>query len=555
MRRATERGAQSFMSTHPTAERFNAALLNGPGLQCLVDERHAAALAARVHETGECLLDLLVSEHGVARDVVVATLARSAGLGHWREAIRMDAKFPLAVARRYRCVGMVHGDVRTPAAWRLVFGVPPEAAVLDRASLELEATVEAVLGDPADVNRELERAGVRTGETAPLRATVIPTMVMESAAGRFEKGGLEAALLRAARAGASDIHVERSGDGVRVRCRIAGHMEALAYDGATTTADSVAALMRLKARAGLDTSALRLPQDGRLTLGAGAEAVTFRVALMGSVAGEGMVLRVLRSSLPESALPRSADFDAFAALNAGAVIIAGPTGSGKTTTMNALTTRLVERSLKVLSVEDPVERVIPGAVQVAVDPAVGLGFGTALRAFLRHDPDVIAVGEIRDRETAIMALQAALTGHLVLATVHVGGIEAIPRRLQDLGCEPFVVAAGLAGMVAQRLMRRVCGSCAGSGRDRARQGLCLDCGGSGCSGVLAVCETARVTGAVRAALVEGEGNRAALAHALEQAGVVRLVERARAEVAAGRVPQSEFERVFGCGLAGPFKRA
>jgi general secretion pathway protein E len=264
-------------------------------------------------------------------------------------------------------------------------------------------------------------------------------------------------------AGASDIHFEPRRNELVVRLRVDGRMLEHTRASPDLTAPAVS---RVKVIANLNLGEKRLPQDGRTTFVIGGRQIDVRVATSPTVFGESAVLRILdRTTVPLdlSALGMSsAVTDALlraAAAPHGMFLITGPTGSGKTTTLYALLETLAGSAKKILSVEDPVEYHFEHVSQTQVAPQIGLTFATALRSFLRQDPDVILVGEIRDPETAAVAVQAAMTGHLVLASVHANDALAVVPRLQDMGVEPYQLAAALRGAAAQRLVRRLCLKC------------------------------------------------------------------------------------------------
>ena len=219
-----------------------------------------------------------------------------------------------------------------------------------------------------------------------------------------------------------------------------------------------------------------MPQDGRIRLGVADRQVDLRVSTLPTQAGESIVLRVLdasatRLSLDELGLPADILAGAKAAVSRpnGLFLVTGPTGSGKTTTLYGALQLLNQTELKLLTAEDPVEYELEGVMQLGVNPAAGLTFATALRAFLRQDPDVMMIGEIRDLETAQMAIQAALTGHLVLSTLHTNDAPTAIARLLDLGVEPFLVGATLEAVLAQRLVRKICPQCRGPWSPSAAQ--------------------------------------------------------------------------------------
>src|SRR3954470_19176029 len=267
-------------------------------------------------------------------------------------------------------------------------------------------------------------------------------------------------LIEALTARASDVHLESYSNGLRVRYRVDGVVQ----DAPSPPSNFAAAVVsRLKIMANLDIAERRLPQDGRIRLPLQDRQEDVRVSTVPTLHGESVVLRLLdeeSGTLEMAALGMSASdlarFEKVLALTHGVVLATGPTGSGKTTTLYAALQRLRTGREKILTVEDPVEYQLAGIPQVPVNEKVGVTFASALRALLRQDPDVMLVGEIRDGETAEIATQAALTGHLVLSTLHTNDAAGALTRLVDLGVAPFLVAATVEAVLAQRLVRTVC---------------------------------------------------------------------------------------------------
>ncbi len=312
---------------------------------------------------------------------------------------------------------------------------------------------------------------------------------------------------------ASDIHLENGPGGGRVRLRIDGHLQIWAKKEPLNLA---VLLTRLKLLAGMDIGEQRLPQDGRLSYRLGSRQLELRLATLPTVEGEKLAIRILESRrglLPLEQLGFSEEnlrlYRSLYRAPHGLVLLSGPTGSGKTTTLYATLQELNEVGKNIITLEDPVEYRLPGINQVAVNPRAGLTFAAGLRALVRQDPDIIMVGEIRDGETAAMALGAALTGRLVLSTIHTNSAAASVSRLLEMGAEPFLVAATLRGAVAQRLVRKLCPRCkkfapadeaeaaycgCTVGTPLPRAGGCAVCGGSGYKGRLALQEVLPVRG-------------------------------------------------------------
>lgn len=270
-------------------------------------------------------------------------------------------------------------------------------------------------------------------------------------------------IARAAEARASDIHVEPTEDSIQIRFRI---------DGILREQESLPAhlrsafISRIKVMSGLNIAERRLPQDGRLRLAVRGQEIDFRVATSPTIHGETVVLRILdRSNLALEFGTLGFDDELLSRFKKvlyqphGILLVTGPTGSGKTTTLYASLNVLNTPERKILTIEDPIEYRMPGVNQTQVKPQIGLSFAAALRSFLRQDPDVMMVGEIRDLETAQVAIQSALTGHMILSTLHTNSAASSVTRLLDMGVEPFLITSTLNAVMAQRLVRRLCPSC------------------------------------------------------------------------------------------------
>ena len=326
---------------------------------------------------------------------------------------------------------------------------------------------------------------------------------------------LNALLTQAARDGASDIHIEPYERHSSVRFRVDGSLREVVQPNRALHA---ALISRLKIMADLDISEKRLPQDGRISLRLGTRAIDVRVSTLPSAHGERAVLRLLdksESKISLEAVGMQGDtlhrFESLIAQPHGIVLVTGPTGSGKTTTLYAALSRLDATRNNIMTVEDPIEYELPGVGQTQVNSKIDLTFAKALRAILRQDPDIIMIGEIRDFETAQIAIQASLTGHLVLATLHTNDAASAVTRLTDMGVEPFLLSSSLLGVLAQRLVRKICTHCAGKG--------CDACGQTGYAGRTGVFELLVTTDAIRAQIhnqaSEADIRAAALANGME----------------------------------------
>ena len=349
---------------------------------------------------------------------------------------------------------------------------------------------------------------------------------------------LNALLTQAARDGASDIHIEPYERHSSVRFRVDGTLREVVQPNRALHA---ALISRLKIMAELDIAEKRLPQDGRISLRLGTRAVDVRVSTLPSAHGERAVLRLLDKSESKLSLPGlGMEGDTLTRLQRliaqphGIILVTGPTGSGKTTTLYAALQQLDTQTRNILTVEDPVEYELPGVGQTQVNPRIDLTFAKALRAILRQDPDVIMIGEIRDFETAQIAIQASLTGHLVLATLHTNDAPSAVTRLIDMGVEPFLLSSSLLGVLAQRLLRRLCSQCQGQG--------CDACHHSGYHGRTGIFELLTTDDELRA-LIHAQASEADLRASAQRHGMHLMREDGERLVAQGITSREELLRV------------
>jgi type IV pilus assembly protein PilB len=365
--------------------------------------------------------------------------------------------------------------------------------------------------------------------------------------------------------GTSDIHLDPSGGDLRVRFRVDG----VVVDSATVPKRLATGLIsRIKIMASLDIAERRVPQDGRIGLTVDGRFVDIRVATLPVMRGESAVLRILDKDrliieLDELGMRRD-DRDTLeraVSRSSGAVLVTGPTGSGKTTTLYATLAEINTPEKTLIAIEDPVEYELDGVKQIQVNPKVGLTFASGLRSMIRSDPDVLMVGEIRDRETAQIAVESALTGHLVLSTLHTADAPMAPARLIEMGIEPFLIASAIECVVAQRLVRRLCDDCKRpvelSADELRRSGLdgdsgpieahepvgCVRCNGSGFRGRVGVYEVMQVSEAIRS-LILGRASGAEIAAAAIADGMRRMPTDGLEKVRAGVTSVAEVLRVL-----------
>jgi general secretion pathway protein E len=455
----------------------------------------------------------------------------------------------------------------------LAVGDPTDADALRAAAIVFDGPIEVVaasfediatvLGDRLDADGSdatVARADAAGGEESidNLRDLAIGAPVVRAVNDLMEK----AIELRA-----SDIHIEPFRDGLTVRLRVDGLLRPIA---SPSHVPPQALISRIKILAGLNIAERRLPQDGAARLEAARTEIDIRVATMPTQHGESAVIRLLPRDrglldVPKLGLsaPDEKTLRRLLELPHGLIAVTGPTGSGKTTTLATMLATLNSPTRKILTIEDPVEYEIVGINQTQVKPAIGLSFASAMRAFVRQDPDVIMVGEVRDGETASIAIHAALTGHLVLTTLHTETSTAAPARLIDLGVEPFLLKSTLRAVIAQRLVRVLCDRCKVSrgmsvaDREadprletlglRAGETLyhpkgCESCGGVGYRGRVGVFEVLQVAGEVRD-LIRADVDSGGLDAAATRAGMTTMIDDAVAKCRNGTTSVAEALRV------------
>ncbi|HLP10274.1 MAG TPA: ATPase, T2SS/T4P/T4SS family [Opitutaceae bacterium] len=433
-----------------------------PSLALLPEEARARILESSRAER----LAQLAHALRVPPEQALVQLAEEAGL-----AIAAPEQFslpllqlmPVRLVHEYFCVPIATED---PAVLRLATAWPPEGRMDDWVFAACDREPEWVLAAPDKIAKFLtEHLGV--GSDSLDADTTVAEVVAE------EEEDEDAAVIRfvnkvfaqAVTDGATDIHFEPQEETLRIRYRIDGLLVPVPVpENLRRFQDAITS--RLKIMAKLNISERRLPQDGRIGYRAGETLLDIRLSTIPTIYGESVSLRLLNkknNALTLEQLGMSAEdqakIDAVLGLPHGIILVTGPTGSGKSTSLNAFIRRINSTDKRIITIEDPIEYEVPGANQMQVRPEIGLGFAEGLRHILRQDPNVIMVGEIRDRDTADIAIRASLTGHLVFSTIHTNDAPGAITRLTDMGIEPFLIASGVELVIAQRLVRRLCPHC------------------------------------------------------------------------------------------------
>ncbi len=568
---------------NPRSAGFSESLLAHLAARGLIDPLSAKRAEKVQAQSGE-RLDLILTRLGLVDEAsIVEALSALLELprlsaSDFPESRAVDVDLPPEFLRTAQMIPVAHAEGRVTVA----MGDPFNTDALSSLAFLLGHPIDAAIATVGDVERAIERlydskgpgrvAGLAQQSGGAQQSADEDIRRLEDLASDAPVIKLVNELIaRAVEAQASDIHVEPWEDCLNIRLRIDGVLQM--YDRLPKESHAAIA-SRIKIMARLDIAERRLPQDGRINSIVAGRNVDLRVATIPTIWGENVVLRILNRSsvaLDFSHLGFSesdlVDLKRMLSEPNGMLLVTGPTGSGKTTTLYTALDRLNDSERKLFSVEDPVEYHMGGINQVQVAPRIGLTFSKALRSILRQDPDVIMIGEIRDLETAEIAIRASLTGHLVLSTLHTNSATASITRMLDMGVEDYLLGSTLVGVLAQRLVRRLCPSCrapseAGSAyidrlirvaepalakRAPSSKGLfkavgCSKCRGTGFSGRTAVYELLSVTDDVRDGIVKRQGERQLEATATA-AGMVPMLANGLAKALAGETTVEEVLRV------------
>jgi len=465
---------------------------------------------------------------------------------------------PEDVARKYNVIPLsLDGNTL-----KVCMANPSDIIMIENLSIYTKKRIDPVIASEADIKEAIEynyRAG---GETAGglSAGTGVSTMVGEERTGADTATDapvaqqLDKLLQGAIKARASDIHIEPDEKRLRIRYRVDGILHEV---NALPLSMHTALISRIKILSDMNIADHRRPQDGQFSFESGKKKVDVRVAIINTVNGEMGVLRLLDKSLAALSLPQigflqesQEQFEKMLMMPYGMVLISGPTGAGKTTTLYAAVNSLDSTGKNIITIEDPVEYRFENINQIQVNVKAGLTFAGGLRSIVRLDPDVILVGEIRDGETGQIAVQSALTGHLVLSSVHANDTTGVIFRLIDLGVEPFLISSAMIGIIAQRMVRRICPNCArkvtvplveqiayeketGESRTEFMYGAgCDRCMNSGYIGRTAIFEILMITDELRRMIVAGASNSDIRAASLEQ-GLVPIARDGMIKARAG----------------------
>ena len=463
----------------------------------LATARAVAVRHSNISHSPQRLLDILESQGAIDQLAIVQLLATAAGVEVVDLALVAPtaaalALLPNSLARRHRAIPLAIEDSRL----RIALADPLDTDALDTFAHVTGKEIVPLAATPTAISRALDRAygidpsaardhatprlslenATLSDPASSLQNSVAPTATPEATEAHDDAPVaqlVQSIIAAAAQRRASDIHLEPLARRFRVRYRI---------DGALVEADNppkrlqLAVISRLKIMANISIAEKRIPQDGRIRATVGGRALDLRVSSLPTAHGESIVMRILDQQSLQLGMPElgfapddQATFQRLIGLPDGMILVTGPTGSGKTTTLYSCLHHLNRTDRKIITVEDPVEYQFAGINQVPVRPEIGMTFASALRAMLRQAPNVVMIGEIRDRETAEIAINASLTGHMVFSTLHTNDALGAVTRLVDLGVRPFLVATSLRASMAQRLVRKICEKCRVAHQPSARE--------------------------------------------------------------------------------------
>jgi general secretion pathway protein E len=548
----------------------------------LVSEADVFRLVENEHPKGTLLGTALVQQGLISEEDLLEALSEQSGLPYWRklEEVGIDqipvSKVPITFYRQNKVfpIAVIDGGVKVAVT------DPLNLQPLDDLSVFLGAPVEAVLSSErelmAAINRVYDREGGSTeqvmqdleGEDLGAIANEIEETddLLDLASEAPVIRLVNSILTQAVRARASDVHIEPFERELKVRYRIDGLLYNIIYPPRRLQA---AISSRVKVMANLNIAERRLPQDGRIRIRVGEKDVDIRVSVVPTSYGERIVLRLLDKTsvllgLEEIGMSEGAyaRYSRLIKRSNGIILVTGPTGSGKTTTLYGTLNKINAPELNIITIEDPVEYQVAGIGQIQVNSRIDLTFANGLRSILRQDPDIIMVGEIRDRETAEIAIQASLTGHLVFSTLHTNDAPGAVTRLLDMGVEAFLVSSSVLAIIAQRLVRVICKDCREAYRpdpamvkeiglddaDTPFDGFfyrgkgCASCLQTGYRGRSGIYELLVIDDAIRGLVMSGADSSIIRRHAIEQ-GMVTLLRDGALKIVKGVTTVEEILRV------------
>ena len=543
-------------------------------LEALTPER-LAELRAKA-EPGKTLWETVVEEKLATNEEILEKLAaryrlRIADLSQLDQGAR--TVLPEALARRYRVLAVRETNSYLEIATANPFDIDMEKTLAFATAREIRLTLLAPSKIAEQIEQQyrpekaLDRLLENMGQSAELVQLDEDTAVDEyniteaAASERPVVKLVDLILSEGIITRASDIHVEPEEGGIAVRYRIDGVLRQVMK---IPRAAGLPLISRIKIMSSLDIADRLRPQDGRARVAVNGQPIDLRVSTLPAAHGEKVVIRILDSRATVKSLdslgllPNETEaVNKLLQFHEGIILVTGPTGSGKTTTLYSMINQIKSEGVNIVTVEDPVEYRIPGIVQVQVQEKTGLTFASALRSILRQDPNVVLVGEIRDKDTAQIATQASLTGHLVLSTLHTNDAANAVTRLVDIGVEAYKIAAALRGVIAQRLMRRLCLTCREQHTDAPpdqlkrwiphgttlyRAAACPDCAMTGYRGRLAILEVLTMTADIERRIAAGEpADRIAVA--ARKSGMLGLWHSGLAHVLRGETSIDELQRV------------
>ena len=509
--------------------------------------------------------DVLLSASATDEHAALEAISRKFGLPFEPDprphdsAERFYDRVPPAAARRYHLAGL-RSDGH---AMHVATAAPLQPAMFAMLERTLDMPISVVLAPRAAVNNLINRGYEQRQDLVTEIVEDIPLdeSAIESAASSLTQATdllqlarqtpvirlVNMILFEALRRRASDIHIQPLESRLIIRFRIDGLLVD-AFSPPLSLAPAISS--RLKVMAELDIANRHSPQDGQTTVRIGSRKIDIRLSCVPTIYGERLVLRLLDQSQTQlnlDSLGMIAEMQeqlvSLIHRPNGMILVTGPTGSGKTTTLYAAMEKIDRAARNVMTIEDPVEYHLEGVAQVQVNVKRGVTFAAGLRSLLRQDPDVILVGEIRDEETAQLAVQASLTGHLVLATLHTNDAPSAISRLQDIGIEPYLISSSLLAVLAQRLLRRNCANCQGSGKGDAIDGRCEVCFGTGYSGRVAMYEIMMMSDELRR-LTMTTADAQAIRQLAMREGMHPMLEDGRIKVQRGLTTEDELARVI-----------